>query len=310
LIAAMVAGAGPAAAGPLAEWLRARRERGENADDGRQDGDDPFGIGGRTQDKPLALPPGAEVRRDLAYGPGERQRIDVYLPPSPRSAPMLFMIHGGAWMIGDKSYSRVVENKVARWLPRGFVFTSMNYRFSDPPDPLGQADDVMAALAFVQRNAPQWGADAGRLVMMGHSAGAHLAALVSADASLRARHGARPWLGTVSLDSAAMDLVGLMEARHARFYDKVFGSDPALWRQASPVARMSPGAPPALVVCSSRREDSCRQAEAFATSARAVGSRAEVLAVDLGHGEINSRLGAAGDLTERVDAFMRSLGMP
>ena len=207
--------------------------------------------------QPLHLPAGVRRIADVAYGTDPRQRFDVYLPEAPlaANAPLIVMVHGGAWMIGNKAMPQVVENKAARWVTRGAVLVSVNYRLVPQVGPLDEADDVVHALAKVQQLAPSWGADPQRLVLMGHSAGAHLVALLGASPSLAQRAGATAWLGTVALDSAALNLPALMQQRHARFYDRVFGSDPALWRAASPYDALGAGAPPLLLVCSTQRGD-------------------------------------------------------
>src|SRR3954452_11730696 len=120
------------------------------------------------------------------------------------------MVHGGAWMLGDKGNSGSVANKAKHWLPLGYILVSANYRMARPPNPLEQAEDVGRALAFVQANAASWGGDGSRVVLMGHSSGAHLVALLTAAPAVAARSGARQWLGTVSLDSAALDPVEIM----------------------------------------------------------------------------------------------------
>src|SRR3546814_1535129 len=78
-------------------------------------------------------------------------------------------------------------------------------------DPVTQAADVGHALAAVQARAAGWGGDPARILLIGHSAGAHLVAFLAADAGFAKRQGAKPWLGTVSLDSAALDVVELMQ---------------------------------------------------------------------------------------------------
>jgi acetyl esterase/lipase len=255
------------------------------------------------------LPPGASVQRDLAYGSDARQRVDVYLPAQ-RSGGVIVMVHGGGWHTGDKAMRAVVEHKVAHWLPRGIVFVSVGYRLIPQADPLAQADDVARALAFVQARAREWGADPARVVLMGHSAGAHLVALLSADRSIAERHGAKPWLGTVPLDSAAFDVEQIMRGRHFRLYDRAFGRDSAYWREASPLHRLQVAPPPMLLVCSSRRSDSCPQAEVFAGKGRALGARLDVLAEPLSHRDVNLTLGEPGAYTDVVDAFLRTLGLP
>ena len=192
----------------------------------------------------------------------------------------------------------------------GDVVVSTNYRMARPPDPLGQADDVARALAYVQAHARSWGGDPSRVVLMGHSSGAHLVALLTADPGIATRQGATPWLGSVALDSAALNVVDLMSAWHPRFYDRVFGSRPGGWAEASPFQRLASGPAPLLLVCSIRRRDSCPAAQAFAGKARSFGGRATVLPVDLNHGEVNGELGRSQAYTALVDEFMRSLGLP
>jgi arylformamidase len=258
----------------------------------------------------IDLPAGAQLEKDLAYGEDPAQRLDVYMPKQAKAAPVLFMVHGGAWMVGDKASPRVVTNKMKWWLGKGGVFVSVNYRLVPQTGPAGQADDVSAALAFVQQHAVSWGGDPQRMVVMGHSAGAHIVGLLAADPLLAAAHGAKPWLGTVMLDSASMNVVQTMSAPHYRFYDRVFGDDPAYWKTVSPFHRLAAHAAPMLLVCSSKREDSCPQARAFADSANDKGGKAAVVAQDLTHRQINENLGTAGGYTAAVDNFVKTLGLP
>ena len=253
-------------------------------------------------------PAGVTLLQDIAYGADPAQRFDVYLPPHPQSAPILLMVHGGAWRVGDKTNERVVENKVAHWVPQGVIFVSINYRMIPEAEPLAQAEDVARALAKVQELAPGWGGDPGNIILMGHSAGAHLVALVSAAPEIAAAQGAKPWKGAVLLDSGAMDVPDVMNARHMPLYDKAFGDDPADWQAASPYHRLAGPMPPILAVCRKRSSDSCPANRAFAEKAAKLGDHVDVLPMDLSHGEINKLLGLPSAYTKRVDDFMRSLG--
>jgi acetyl esterase/lipase len=253
------------------------------------------------------LPPGITILRDVHYGDGARETFDVYAPPNAHGAPVIFMVHGGAWRFGDKSARGVVQNKVAHWVPRGVIVISVDYPMLPDTSPLQQARDVGMALAAAQRDATQWGGDPHKFVLMGHSAGAHLVALLSAEPALATSQGASPWLGTVALDSAAYNVATLMQARHLGLYDRAFGSDPAAWATVSPIAQLQTQIAPFLAVCSSRRSDSCRQAQAFAAKARGLGTRAVVLPEDLSHEEINAMLGEPSAYTTAVDGFLASL---
>jgi acetyl esterase/lipase len=142
---------------------------------------------------------------------------------------------------------------------------------------------------------------------MGHSAGAHLVALLSADPARAERHGAQRWNATVALDSAALDVVDIMQRRHLGLYDDAFGSDPATWRALSPLQQLQAGAIPLLAVCSTTRPDHpCDQARAYVERAKSLGVDGEVLPEQLNHGEVNKELGAEENYTAAVDRFIRS----
>ncbi|HZX27056.1 MAG TPA: alpha/beta hydrolase [Telluria sp.] len=301
VLALLCGAASLALAGPLRDRLKERRaERMQQH--GASELDD--GAGGRV----AKVPDGVKVVRNVAYGSDPAQRFDVYIPQGgAHNAPVVLMVHGGGWSRGDKSMATVVENKAARWVPRGVVFISMDYRMIPAANPLEQARDVARAAAAVQRRAGEWGGDGRKLVLMGHSAGAHLVTLVTSARDLGSEAGMQPWLGTVALDGAAYNVVEIMQHRHYGLYDAAFGTDQNLWRDASPIMRLDHATVPLLGVCSSRREDSCAQARAYEARTTALGSRMQVLSEDLSHREINDRLGEPGAYTDAVEAFLRSL---
>ncbi len=257
-----------------------------------------------------AFPPGTEIVRDLAYGPDPAQTMDVYLPDVIEGAPVILMVHGGAWRLGDKRERSVVANKARRFLAEGIIFVSANYRLAPQADPLEQAKDVARALAAAQNQAVEWGGDPKRFVLMGHSSGGHLVALLGADPEIAVEQGAQRWLGTVSLDGGGYDIEAIMRARHPSFYDRAFGGDPALWKAASPVARLSGDPVPMLLVCSTLSRYSCAGARSFAQQVETAGGRAEVLPVAKRHMAINDELGIDETYTAGVDDFLRSLGLP
>lgn len=265
-----------------------------------QDDDSPSGS--------VALPTHAKLLKDIAYGEADAQKMDVYLPTHAEHAPAILMVHGGGWRRGDKAMRQVVDNKAARWVAQGFIFISINYRMLPKADVLTQADDVARALAAAQSHAAAWGGDPARFILMGHSAGAHLVALLSAAPARAQVQGAHPWLGTVALDSAALDAVKIMQSGHYRLYDKAFGKDETFWKSASPYHVLNATATPMLLVCSTTRKDSpCDQADAFAARAAALGVRAEVSGQALSHKEVNQKLGLPGAYTDTVERFMQSL---
>lgn len=254
------------------------------------------------------LPAGATLQANIAYGSDMAQRFDVYLPAHPAHAPILFMVHGGGWSRGDKGMDRVVDNKVARWVPKGIIFVTINYRMLPDAPPMVQAQDVARALAKVQELAPGWGGDPANVILMGHSAGAHLVALLNAAPEIATAQGAVLWKGVISLDSGALDVKATMTGRHLGLFDDAFGGDPTAWAAVSPIDRLHGATQPLLGVCRQRSADSCPQNRAFAKKADSLGGKVEVQPMPMTHGEINSELGLPGAYTDRVEAFMRGLG--
>lgn len=251
---------------------------------------------------------------NVAYGPTEREKMDVFLPPEPLrgSAPIIVMVHGGGWCVGDKASLGVVENKLKRWGPQGFIFISLNYPMVDNgADALKQAGHVASAVAHIQRNAKEWGGDADKIILMGHSAGAHLVSLVNADGQIRKAANMGKVLGTVSLDAGAINVVKQMpnvyDALKLR-YKEAFGTTEAGWIAASPYHQLDKGAAPWLGVCSTtRKDDPCGHAREYVTKSKSLGIAAEVLPQRKSHGAINKELGEPGAYTDAVEKFMAGL---
>jgi arylformamidase len=248
----------------------------------------------------------AATLADQPYGPDPAQLADVYLPDAPaaRPAPILVVVHGGSWKHGDKAAPEVVDNKIAYWLPKGFAIVSVNTRLMPQARPEAQAEDLGRALAWIGRQAAGWHADPDRLIVMGHSSGGHLLALLSADERMRQRIGAQPWRASVILDGAGFDLLNIMPRPHAAFYDEAFGTDPAQWAAASPAAQLQGKQPPTLLVCSTLRPDPCRRARGYADRLTALGGQAEVLGFARNHAQINADVGADNDETRPIAAFI------
>jgi acetyl esterase/lipase len=245
--------------------------------------------------------------KDISYGKEKLQKMDVYYIEKSHDMPVIFMVHGGAWCIGDKSNKGTFKNKVEYWVNKGYVFISVNYRMLPEADVLMQAKDIVSALIVTQKLAKDWGGDPEQFILMGHSAGAHLVALISSNPSMAISKEALPWIGSVLLDSAALNVKTIMEAPHFGLYDKAFGTDLAFWVKCSPLIQMTSKIAPILAVCSSRREASVLQSKVFIEKAISFGTKASVLSVDMSHGEINDELGLKRDYTKNVDEFMNSI---
>lgn len=245
--------------------------------------------------------------RDVAYGPDPAQRFDIDLPARTVGAPTVFYVHGGGWAFGDKAWQ--VANKRARWTGAGVFFVSTNYRMRPVADPLEQARDVARALAEAQRVVARAGGDPGRFVLMGHSAGGHLVALLAARSDLAREAGAQPWRATVLLDAGSVDVVETMRSPRGRLrlFRNAFGDDPAFWRAVSPMHQLAGATAPILAVCASERRDSCAANRAFLDKAAGFGTRTQLMAQPLSHAGINRLLGEDNAYTREVERFVRTL---
>ncbi|WP_415889575.1 alpha/beta hydrolase [Neptuniibacter sp. SY11_33] len=246
---------------------------------------------------------------DVKYGAHRSQAFDVYTRDDISNAPVIFMVHGGAWSKGDKSAESVVLNKVQRWVAAGFVFVSVNYRLVPEVTPLEQLKDLQQALVTAQNSMRQFGGSPDDFLLMGHSAGAHLVALLSSTQAEVIKKGGNSWLGSILLDSAALNVPEIMRSKHYGFYDKAFGSNPEFWLQVSPYHQIKSDLNSVLLICSNGRSKACEQADRYAEKARSYGVSASVLKSPYSHKDINVQLGLVNDYTGRVEQFMSSLGV-
>ena len=128
------------------------------------------------------------IHRDLPYSEprNESQLLDIYAPAEGSHHPVIVWIHGGGWMRGDKADLQLgatdpVNRKPHAFVAKGYVFVSINYRM-EPVVALPEiAGDIAKAIRWVHRHAAEYGGDPASIFVMGHSAGAQMAALVCTD---------------------------------------------------------------------------------------------------------------------------------
>ena len=248
-----------------------------------------------------------------AFGPDPKQRLDLQRPLSDDPAPVLVFVHGGGWAIGDKARSAHMK---ADWATaRGWAFASINYRLVPDATVEQQAEDVARSLAWLRANATREGLDPDRIVIMGHSAGAHLAALVATDVRYLGDAGVpvSALRGVVLLDGAGYDVPAQMANAGlfaAGMYRRAFGEDVARQRALSPTHHASaPNAGNWLIMPVARRRDSRAQSEGLATALKQAGYGARVVPVPgESHSSLNRGLGEDGDFaTDELARFLASL---
>jgi acetyl esterase/lipase len=253
----------------------------------------------------------ATVSRTVVFGEHPRQQVDVYTPKDPvGDAPLVLFIHGGGWQIGNRS---LVQAKPQHFNAMGYVFAAAGYRLLRDAPVEEQAADIGAALRALRAQARAIGFDPDRIVLMGHSAGAHLAALVATDPQY-AGDAFDSIKGVVLLDGAAYDVVEAAARAMMglpMLYKHVFGTDPARQKALSPVTHVGgKDAPHWLVLYVAERAAAKAQSEALVRALRQAGKDAEAVAISrTDHRRINRELGtqAGKAQTEAVDAFLKKL---
>jgi len=272
----------------------------------------------------LQAEPSPEMRitKDIKYAHRRLTRntltsLDVYEPGtvsnSPR--PILLFVHGGGWAIGDKSR---IQQKAEWATDQGWVFVSINYRLSPRVQHPEHAIDAAAAIAYVIEHASDWNADHSKLVIMGHSAGAHIAAIVATDESILAKHKLAPsdLSGVVLLDGAGYDIPAQMNSEQLfevgrKMYKAAFGDDPKVWIAASPTLQAKQGddLPPLLAIHAGDRERSQSESTKLVKAWSSTGARAIIHhAPNKDHAGINKDLGKKNDPdTQVVSKFIYSV---
>jgi acetyl esterase/lipase len=252
-----------------------------------------------------------KVSSTVIYGDHLRQQVDIYTPDDAvGEAPLVLFIHGGGWQMGNRS---LVQAKPQHFKDMGFVFASAGYRLLPDAPVEQQAADIGAALRAVRAQAETGGFDPDKIVLMGHSAGAHLAALVATDPQY-AGDAFGAIKGVVLLDGAGYDVVAAAARPSMEFptlYKDVFGSDPARQKALSPITHAGgKDAAHWLALYVAQRPESKAQSEALVNALAKAGQDAAAVPITgTDHGRMNRELGtdAGKAQTEAVDAFLKRI---
>jgi len=229
---------------------------------------------------PGAMPvPGVEVLRNIAYGPhGVRQQLDIYRPRviPEGGCPVVFQIHGGAWMIGDKKHQALPL--MYHLASRGWICVAANYRLSPSVAFPTHLLDCKKALCWIRENGAEYGMNTDFIAVTGGSAGGHLTALMGLTAN-------RPELQPDNPDTdtslqAAIPFYGIydflvrydqhpnqkvyQQFLNGKVMHETVEENPELWELASPVAQIHKDAPPFMILHGSHDSlASVRDAQVF-----------------------------------------------
>lgn len=248
--------------------------------------------------------------------------LEVFTPAAEEDGcvgrPLVVWIHGGGWTSGDRS--EYLDDKVALFTGAGFVFAAVNYRLTDaavaPPTPQYPVhdQDTADAIAWLVEHAETYGIDSRRIAVLGHSAGGGITAAISTDERFLAKHGLP--LSTIrcaaSMDgegydvdagaSSTNDFVGVT-------YQNAFGTDPAVWAEASPIRHVAAGRGiPKFFIAARGAEWRMEQHNAFIAALDAADVVTTVLDVTtLEHADLTTQIGRPDD-TLVTPALMDFLG--
>jgi acetyl esterase/lipase len=252
----------------------------------------------------------------VMYGSDAAQRVLVW-PAKDRAGgsrpPLAVFIHGGGW---QKGFPELVDNKPAWFKEHGWAFASIGYRLLPDSPVEEQARDVGRALAKLRAEAAKFGYNPDRILLFGHSAGAHLTALVSSDPQY-AGNSFAAIKAAILIDGACYDVPRQIESSAwmaKRTYIPAFGEDPARQRALSPITHAGGrDVGDWLLLYTSARDDAQAQSEALAAALRRGGTLTELVKVPstkrnplAGHLEINKEFGTSGYAANpQIEAIMR-----
>jgi len=249
------------------------------------------------------------VVRDVPYLQAARyadnkDKLDIYLPEGRRNPPVIVSFYGNQLMGGDKSEDAYIGQRFAA---AGFATVVVNYRLSPAVSHPAHIQDAAASFAWVKRHIAEYGGNADQIFIIGYSAGAYLAALLSTDPAYLAAHNLSPRdiRGAVPVSAFYwVERRGVAPDRDKR----VWGNDRNVWVDASPAHHLQPGAPPMLILYAEYDEDWRREQNLeFAAAMKAAGHQGIELAM-IGNRDHSTIWAAVGDerdeTAERIIRFV------
>ena len=179
----------------------------------------------------------------------QTQELNVFAPAQKKKLkPVFIYVHGGSWNSGNKKLYSFFGSRMAR---KGIVTVIPDYPKSPKAAYNEMAEDIAAAIKWTKENISAYGGDSSRIFISGHSAGGHLAALVTIKEDyLKNLQIANAVKGLILIDAAGLDMYGFLQEENyaeGNTYLQTFTNNPATWKDASPLYHLHKKMPPMLI---------------------------------------------------------------
>lgn len=247
---------------------------------------------------------GYTVSKNIGYGTAERQKLDVYIPSGAQKArPVVIFFYGGRWSSGSKDDYLFAAQALTK---RGLVVVLPDYRLYPQVKSPAFVEDGAQAVVWVRNNIIQHGGNPEQIFVMGHSAGAHIAAMLALDQRfLQNVGGSTDWLAGMIGLAGPYDFLPLTDDD----LKDIFGP-PERYAQSQPITFVDGNEPPLLLMHG--LDDKVvwlRNTRNLAARVREKGGQVETIFYDdLGHlsllGTLSSTLNFKAPVVDDVTAFI------
>lgn len=251
------------------------------------------------------------VRYSQAAGDDDQLSLDIYPIKSGTHLPVIVFVHGGAWILGDKSTK--IDDKIRLFHAQNYVLVSVNYRLSSffntkvqyPSHP----NDVADAVKWIYDHISAYGGNPDEMVLMGHSAGAQIVSLLGTSDDFLPKRGIAldKIKGIISNDTEGYD-VTRMGSDGVKIYRRIFGDSAEVWKNASPLHQISANkAYPKFLVITRGQAYRKTMSQEFVSALKSAGANAELISADpYSHFEANNKIGAENEtvITPKILDFL------
>ena len=252
-----------------------------------------------------------KVYKNIPYVTGstlDQQKLDIYTPRESLTSssihPVLIYVHGGAWNTGDKK--SVTARKARAYTDLGIIVVSVNYRLSPDYTHPAHVKDLAMAMHWISNHIGEYGGNTKNMALSGHSAGAHLVALLGTHPTYLKEQGGslNMFRSVIPVDTATFDLTRKQEGKFARFIQRMrnnaFGTEEEGLLDSSPLyhaeKNVTPKLSPFLIFVTAERKDAVTQTLRFNLSLKKNGHVTRMVIVDEGltHKDMNSAIFKSG----------------